>query len=248
MKINEILENGFSMMGIEADSQKIDALMTYASLLVEWNGKMNLTAITEESDIAIKHFLDSASAFLTNKVGKKVIDVGTGAGFPGLVLKILNPQIEMTLLDSLNKRITFLDEVISKTDLTQVETVHSRAEDGGKNPKYREKFDTAVSRAVANLTLLSELCLPYVKVGGYFLALKGPAADEELIAAKKTISILGGEVEGVYDAEIPMLDASHKIIIIKKVRQTPIKYPRNPAKIAKSPVEQCYNIRKKAAK
>lgn len=248
MKIKEILENGFSAMGIEADNQKIEALTAYASLLVEWNGKMNLTAITEESNIAIKHFLDSASAFLTGKVGKKVIDVGTGAGFPGLVLKILNPQIEMTLLDSLNKRITFLDEVIKKTDLTQIETVHSRAEDGGKNPKYREKFDTAVSRAVANLTLLAELCLPYVKVGGYFLALKGPTADEELAAAKKTIKILGGEVEGVYDAEIPMLDASHKIIIIKKVRQTPIKYPRNPAKIAKSPVEQCYNIRKKAAK
>lgn len=248
MKINEILEKGFSEMGIESDEKRIDALIKYSELLVEWNEKMNLTAITQESDIAIKHFLDSASAFLTGKVGKSVIDVGTGAGFPGLVLKILSPDIKMTLLDSLKKRITFLDEVISQTRLENIETVHSRAEDGGKNSKYREKYDTAVSRAVANLTLLAELCLPYVKVGGYFLALKGPAADEELQAAKKTISILGGAVEGIFDAKIPMLDASHKIIIIKKVRQTPIKYPRNPAKIAKSPVEQCYNIRKKAAK
>ena len=248
MKINEILEKGFSEMGIESDEKRIDALIKYSELLVEWNEKMNLTAITQESDIAIKHFLDSASAFLTGKVGKSVIDVGTGAGFPGLVLKILRPDIKMTLLDSLKKRITFLDEVISQTRLENIETVHSRAEDGGKNPKYREKYDTAVSRAVANLTLLAELCLPYVKVGGYFLALKGPAADEELQAAKKTISILGGAVEGIFDAKIPMLDASHKIIIIKKVRQTPIKYPRNPAKIAKSPVEQCYNIRKKAVK
>ena len=248
MKIEEILEKGFSELNIDADSKKIEALITYSSLLQEWNEKINLTAITEEDQIAIKHFLDSASALKTGRVGKNIIDVGTGAGFPGLVLKILKPEADVTLLDSLNKRITFLNDVIEKTGTKNVTTVHLRAEDGGKNPKYREKFDTAVSRAVANLTLLSELCLPYVKCGGYFLALKGPSCDEELKEAKRAISILGGDVEGIFDAKIPMLDASHKIIIIKKVRHTPMKYPRNPAKIAKSPIEQCYKIQKKAAK
>ena len=248
MKIKEILLNGGADLGIEIDNSKAEQLIQYAELLKEWNEKINLTAICDDEGIAIKHFLDSATALCTGKVGKSIIDVGTGAGFPGLVLKILKPEADVTLMDSLNKRITFLNDVIEKTSIEKIETVHLRAEDGAKKTEYREKFDTAVSRAVARLPVLAEYCLPYVKVGGYFLALKGPVADEELKEAKRAISILGGEVESVFDAKIPYSDLNHKIIIIKKVRHTPIKYPRKSALISKIPIEQCYKISKNTAK
>lgn len=248
MKIEDILFNGGKCLGIEIDNEKAEKLVCYAKLLKEWNEKINLTAITDDEGIAVKHFLDSATALCTQKVGEKIIDVGTGAGFPGLVLKILKPQAEVTLLDSLNKRIKFLDEVIEKNSIQNVKTVHCRAEDGAKKSEYREKFDTAVSRAVARLHILAEYCLPYVKVGGYFLALKGPIADEELKEAKRAVSILGGEVESVYDAEIPYTELNHKIIVIKKVRHTPIRYPRKSALISKTPIEQCYKISKNTAK
>ena len=248
MKIKDIVINGGKSLGLDICEEKAEKLFCYAELLKEWNEKINLTAITDDEGIAVKHFLDSATALCTGKVGKKIIDVGTGAGFPGLVIKILNPEAKVTLLDSLNKRINFLNEVIEKNSITDVETVHCRAEDGAKNSKYREKFDTAVSRAVARLPVLAEYCLPYVKVGGYFLALKGPVADEELKEAKRAISILGGEVEDVFDTSIPYSDLNHKIIIIKKVRHTPIKYPRKAALISKTPIEQCYKTSKNAAK
>lgn len=248
MRMNELITAGCRELDINISDEQTDKLLKYASLLKEWNEKINLTAITDDEGIAIKHFLDSATALCTGKVGKNVIDVGTGAGFPGMVLKILKPDINITLLDSLNKRINFLNEVTEKTALDGVETVHLRAEDGGKNVKYRERFDTAVSRAVANLTVLSEYCLPYVKIGGYFLALKGPVAEEELLLARRAISILGGEVEAVFDAKIPYSDLKHKIIIIKKVRHTPMKYPRKTALITKNLIEQCYKIQKNTAK
>lgn len=178
----------------------------------------------------------------------KVIDVGTGAGFPGLVLKIMKPEIKLTLLDSLNKRLTFLKEVIHKLGIEGVELIHSRAEDGGHKRELRESFNTVVSRAVAQLPLLSELCLPYAKQGGAFLALKGPAADEEIASAKRAITILGGENAGVYNAPVPGTELEHKIVIIKKVRHTPIKFPRKPGLISKTPIETCYNIPKKTAK
>jgi 16S rRNA (guanine527-N7)-methyltransferase len=211
---------------------------------VDWNNKINLTAITDETGIATKHFLDSLTAIKTGYVSGKVIDVGTGAGFPGLVLKIAKPDIELTLLDSLNKRIKFLQTVSDELSLENIEFVHSRAEDGGMNRAYRGKFDTVVSRAVANMTVLSEWCLPFLKVDGRFLALKGPLADQELADAKRAISILGGEVEDVFEVEIPFTDLAHKIIIVKKVRQTPMKYPRKPGIAAKNPIEQCYNLKK----
>ncbi len=240
--MKEILTNGFKELKLDISDAQINQLITYADLLVDWNTKINLTAICDDDGIAKKHFLDSATALLTGYVKGKVIDVGTGAGFPGLVLKILNPQIELTLLDSLNKRINFLKLVAEEIN-ADAEFIHARAEDGGRT--HREKFDTVVSRAVANMTLLSELCLPFLKVGGYFLALKGPLADEELEAARKAIHILGGEVEDIFSAKIPGTDLDHKIIIIKKVRHTPQQYPRKPGIATKNPIGSCYNLKKK---
>ncbi len=242
--MKNILQEGAKKLSLDLDEKMIDNLEKYASLLKDWNNKINLTAITDDEGIATKHFLDSLTALCTDKVQGRVIDVGTGAGFPGLVLKIAKPQIELTLLDSLNKRIKFLEEVAKELGIDGVNMVHSRAEDGGANREYRAAFDTVVSRAVANLKVLSEWCLPFLKVGGYFLALKGPLAQEELNEAKRAITILGGEVEGVYEANIPFTDLSHKIIIIKKVRQTPIKYPRKPGIATKIPIEQCYKMHK----
>ena len=231
-------------MGIGISDGQLEQLEKYGHLLQEWNEKINLTAITDDEEIAVKHFLDSLTALLTDKVNGSVIDVGTGAGFPGLVLKTIKPEIQLTLLDSLNKRINFLKATAEELSLDGVEFVHGRAEDFGMNIKYREKFDTAAARAVANLRVLAEWCLPFVKIGGYFLALKGPLADDELKDAKKAIHILGGEVEDVFEAKIPYSDLSHKIIIIKKVRRTPSKYPRKPGIAIKSPIETCYNLSK----
>jgi len=239
-----LLKTGCEKLGIPISETQLNQLEKYAQLLVEWNEKMNLTAITDTEGIAIKHFLDSISTLCTGKVTKKVIDVGTGAGFPGLVLKIMKPEIELTLLDSLNKRITFLKSVCEELGLQGVEFVHSRAEDGGANRAYRAKFDTVVSRAVANMTTLSEWCIPFLKEGGNFLALKGPLATDELDSAKRAIEILGGKVDSIFEADIPHSDLHHKIIIVKKVRQTPMRFPRKPGIAAKTPIEQCYNLRK----
>ncbi|MBQ3038217.1 MAG: 16S rRNA (guanine(527)-N(7))-methyltransferase RsmG [Clostridia bacterium] len=239
--MEEWLKNGASELGIELDNGQIQQLEKYAKMLVEWNEKVNLTAITDDFSIATKHFLDSMSAISTGYVKGRTIDVGCGAGFPGLVLKIAKPDINLTLLDSLNKRINFLGEVVGELGIDGVELVHERAEDGGR--RMREKFDTVVSRAVANMTVLSELCLPFVKVGGYFLALKGPLAQEELSQAKRAIHVLGGEVCDVYEAKIPYTDLSHKIIIVKKVRHTPMQYPRKAGIVTKNPIDSCYNLK-----
>ena len=214
-----------------------EAFFEYYKLLVEWNEKINLTAITEEDDVAVKHFLDSLNAakdFVSS--GKKVIDVGTGAGFPGLPVKIANPEIELTLVDSLNKRINFLNEVICCLNLDNVETVHSRAEDLASNLKYREQYDLCVSRAVANLTTLCELCMPFVKVGGYFVSLKGPKAPEELEQAKRAIALMGGSFEKMENYDLSDTDINHNIVVIKKISHTPTKYPRKAPKPSKEPL------------
>ena len=242
--MKDIIKNGAEQMGIMLDDKQIGQFLEYARLLKEWNEKINLTAITDDEGIAIKHFLDSMSAITTKHVNGKVIDVGTGAGFPGLVLKIANPQISLTLLDSLNKRLTVLKDITSKISVNDIEFVHARAEDGGQNAMYREKFDTVVSRAVANMTRLCEWCLPFVKVGGYFLALKGPAAYEELEEAKRMISMLGGEVECVSEIQIPFSKLKHCIIIVKKVRQTPMRFPQKKGIKTKNCGGNCYNLKK----
>jgi 16S rRNA (guanine527-N7)-methyltransferase len=245
-RMHDILSDGIKMLGLQAEEKQLGQLESYARLLVDWNTRMNLTAICDSEGIATKHFLDSMSALLTGRVSGKVIDVGCGAGFPGLVLKIMKPEIELTLLDSLAKRIGFLDAVCEELEIQGAVTTHARAEDGAR--RMRESFDTAVSRAVANMTVLAELCLPFVKVGGYFLALKGPLADEELSAAKRAIEVLGGRVEEVKSVQIPFTDLNHKIIVIKKVRHTPMQYPRKAGIAAKSPIGNCYNLKKSAKK
>ena len=231
--MKQLLKEGFAEMGIEASETAILKLLEYAKLLKIWNEKMNLTAVTDDFGIATKHFLDSASTLLTGCVSGKVVDVGTGAGFPGLVLKILKLDIELTLLDSLKKRLTFLECVLNELDIT-ADLVHSRAEDGGRT--YRGQFDTAVSRAVANMAVLSELTIPYLKNGGYLLALKGPLAEQELLDAEKAIRILGGEIKPTFSVKIPKTDLNHKIAVIKKVRQTPLKYPRKAGIVTKNPI------------
>ncbi|MCQ2448406.1 MAG: 16S rRNA (guanine(527)-N(7))-methyltransferase RsmG [Oscillibacter sp.] len=231
--MERLLQTGLAALGLPDEG--IPALLRFSDALVERNKVMNLTAITEPSEIATLHFLDCAALLtLADLKGKSVVDVGTGAGFPGMPLKILEPSIHMTLLDSLNKRIDFLKEVCADLGLTDVECVHSRAEEFAA--QHREQFDFATSRAVANLQVLSELCLPLVKVGGCFLAMKAVDSDDELEQAKKAIAVLGGKLEKVFDYPIPNTDIRHRLVMIRKVKPTPAKYPRIFAKIKKTPL------------
>jgi len=212
-------------------------LARYGALLLEKNRVINLTAITEPRDVATLHMLDCAALLnCANFEGKTLIDVGTGAGFPGLPLKILVPSLEVTLLDSLNKRVDWLSQTCEALSLDGVRAVHARAEEAGQIPEFREQFDFATARAVADLRLLCELCLPFVKVGGRLLAMKGIASDEELDAALPTIHALGGEVEPCFDYDIPLTNVTHRVILIQKTASTPEKYPRRWAKMQKAPL------------
>lgn len=220
---------------LELGDDAAPSLLRFGELLLEKNKVMNLTAITDPEDVASLHFLDSAALLtLADLKGKTVVDVGTGAGFPGMPLKILEPSIRMTLLDSLGKRITFLQEVCDELGLQNVQCVHARAEEFAE--AHRQSFDFAVSRAVANLSVLCEFCLPLVKVGGYFLSMKSVESDEELESAKKAIKTLGGQVERTADYQIPGTEVVHRVIFIKKIAETPKKYPRPFAKIKKNPL------------
>ncbi len=220
--------------GLTLDTTAIERLNTYGNMLVEWNEKMNLTAITEPQEVLYKHFLDCLLFFknVDVKSGAKIIDVGTGAGFPGMVLKIARPDIELTLMDGLNKRLTFLNAVLTELNL-EAKTVHMRAEDGGKSPDYREKYDIACARAVANLPVLCEYCIPFVKPRGQFVAMKGSAASEELEAATNAYKTLGCGKATIICENLRENEA-RAFIIAKKLSQTPPKYPRMGGKIAKS--------------
>ncbi len=232
----ELLGGALKEFNIEINDHILESFDSYAKFLVEYNEKVNLTAITAPNEIAIKHFADSASVlnFSEIKEGAKVIDVGCGAGFPSVPIKIVRPDLKLTLLDSLNKRIVFLSELCALLKI-QAQAVHARAEEAGRNAKFREKYDVATARAVANLAELAEYCLPFVKVGGVFLAMKGPQPDEEVKEAQKAVELLGGRVEDVVKYSLP--DGSGRsLVIIKKISQTSTKYPRQSAKIAKSPI------------
>ena len=231
--MKQLLQDGLTTLGLPTNG--IPNLVRYAELLVEKNKVMNLTAITEPADIAALHFLDSAALLtLADFRGKAVADVGTGAGFPGLPLRIVEPSIRLTLLDAQNKRIEFLKEVCEDLGLHDAECVHQRAEEFAAD--RRESFDLVTSRAVAALPLLCELCLPLVKVGGYFVAMKSVDAGAELDAAAHAIEVLGGAVERVADYDIPGTEVRHRAILIKKMRETGKKYPRPFAKIKKAPL------------
>ncbi len=232
----ELLTRRLDECGIAYNDEAISRLDRYAALLVEWNEKMNLTAITDPEGIVIKHFLDCALLLkhVNIPTGASVIDVGTGAGFPGMVLKILRPDIKLTLLDGLNKRLTFLNEVAKSLGL-EVTTTHIRAEEAGKNPLYREKFDLVTARAVAELRVLYEYCLPLCRIGGTFCSMKGPSAEEELKNAGKAKAILGGGKAHI-TTETLTGEEVRTFVITKKISQTPPKYPRISAKISKQPL------------
>ncbi|TCL57273.1 16S rRNA m(7)G-527 methyltransferase [Kineothrix alysoides] len=254
-----MFENDLKEFGIQlSDLQKFQ-FMQYYELLVEWNSFMNLTAITDFDEVMKKHFIDSLSivkafdymnenfdgksVFSLNDAKCKVIDIGTGAGFPGIPLKIAFPDIKVTLLDSLQKRVKFLDEVIGKLGLSGIDTLHGRAEDYAKPDKLnedktlREKYDLCVSRAVANLSTLSELCLPFVKKDGLFISYKSEKLTDELKEAGKAVSMLGGKIEGQVYFELPDSDINRNLLIIRKVKSTPAKFPRKAGLPAKEPIK-----------
>ncbi len=234
----DTLIRGISDLKIDIDSHKLEKFKIYKSLLKEWNEKVNITAIKDDEEIDIKHFLDSLTIFSTGKIteGKRIIDIGTGGGFPGVPIKIVEDSVEVVLLDSLNKRLKFLDEVIKELNLKNIRTLHERAEDLGNNQEYREMFDIAVSRAVASLNVLSEYCLPFVKLDGYFIAMKGSESNEEIDEAKKAIKLLGGKLEDKIDIKVPQSDIAHSLLVIRKISHTPTKYPRQAGKIKKNPL------------
>ena len=232
----DLMKQELNNMGVELDGYGLDRFDAYAERLVRWNNHVNLTAITEPDDIAIKHFVDCLSImkYVKFNKGDKVVDVGTGAGFPGLPLLIANPDIDVNFVDSVGKKLGFIKDVLRNNGLV-ANVTHKRAEDMGKDGNYRESYDYAVSRAVAPLNILCEYCLPLVKVGGYFIAMKGAAAEQELADAANAIHTLGGVLEKIDSFKLSTGD-SRAIIIIKKISQTPTKYPRKSKKIDSRPL------------
>ena len=234
----QLLREGLSSFPVKPTDRQLQQFLDYYDILTEWNQVMNLTAITDYEEVVAKHFVDSISLIQVTDLNRemKVIDIGTGAGFPGIPLKILFPELKITLLDSLNKRIRFLNEVIGKLELTDVEAIHGRAEDFARQKEYREQFDLCVSRAVANLSTLSEYCLPYVKKGGYFISYKSGDIEEEVKASGKALGILGGELEDVVKFSLPGTDIGRAFVKIRKIKDTSKKYPRKAGLPAKEPL------------
>ena len=233
------LENGFRELNIRINKKSIDELLLFRDMLLEWNKKINLTSITDNEEIFIKHFFDSATCMATGyiKDGFEVVDIGTGAGFPGLVLKVLNKKMNITLLDSLRKRTNYLENIVINLGLKNVEIIHGRAEEYGNKEDYREKYDIALSRAVASINVLLEYCLPYIREGGYFLCQKGPKFKDELKEAEKALKVLGGEINEVKEFILPGSDIKRNIIVIKKIYKTPAKYPRKAGKPSSNPIK-----------
>ncbi|MCR5439933.1 MAG: 16S rRNA (guanine(527)-N(7))-methyltransferase RsmG [Selenomonas sp.] len=234
----EEMKKAAEAYGISLTEGQLEQFNRYYELLVEWNKVMNLTAITEPHEVAVKHMIDSLTAYDKEYFaeGVSVIDVGTGAGFPGLPLKIFDPTIKLTLMDSLNKRVKFLQTVVDELGLQDVECVHARAEEGARNKKYREQFDIAVSRAVARLPVLCEYCMPFVKRGGKFLALKGMQYQEEENEAEKAIKVMGGSKVSTRPVKLPGLDDVRAVVEITKGMPTPKAYPRKAGTPVKNPL------------
>lgn len=234
----DLFKNGLHKLEIELTDRQIEQFVTYYEMLVETNKVMNLTAITEPKEVIEKHFLDSLSIVKAVDMTKnmKVIDIGTGAGFPGIPLKIAFPDLDMTLLDSLNKRIKFLDGVIESLGLTNIETIHGRSEEFGRNKKYREKYDICVSRAVANLSTLSEYCVPFVKIGGKFISYKAGGCKEEVDNSLIAVGKLGAVVDDILDFCIDGTDITRSLVIIEKEKNTQGKYPRKAGVPSKEPL------------
>ncbi|SNX53775.1 16S rRNA (guanine(527)-N(7))-methyltransferase RsmG [Thermoanaerobacterium sp. RBIITD] len=237
-KNKDILLKGAELLGIHMDMFHVEQFDRYYNLLIEWNNKMNLTAITEEHDVVIKHFLDSLSVFKSGKIKKdeKIIDIGAGAGFPSIPVKIVFQNFKLTIIDSLKKRTIFLNELKSYLKLKDVDILHGRAEDLGRDSLLRENYDIALARAVASLNVICEYCLPFVKKNGYFIALKGPNVEEEIYASYNALKILNSEIEDIIDINLPYTDILHKLIVIKKYDLVDIKYPRKPKAIETKPL------------
>ncbi len=239
MQIEEFsqeLKDNMKKIDINITDMQIEKFFKYMNLLIEWNKKINLTAIIEPKDIIIKHFVDCGTLLKYLNSNEKVIDIGTGAGFPGIPLKILDESLNITLVDSLNKRVNFLNEVVLNLNLNKIKIIHSRAEDLARNMEYREKFDKVVSRAVANLTTLSEYDLPFLKIKGKFLGMKSLEIEEEIENARKAIDILGGKIEKVDKFDLIDSDIGRSIVIISKKNRTPKQYPRRAGKPLKEPL------------
>ena len=239
MSFYNIMKKASDDVNMEFNEEKYNKFIKYMRLVQEWNEKINLTAITEDEEFVKKHFIDCIKAFKSDEIknAKTLIDVGTGAGFPGVPIAIMRDDLEITLLDSLNKRINFLNLVVKELDLKNVKTIHSRAEDGARKVDFRESFDVATSRAVANMAVLSEFCLPYVKVGGNFVALKGPAIEEELKNSTNALGVLGGKLKDVIEVTIEDTDLKHNIVVVSKKKECPKSYPRKAGIITKKPIK-----------
>ena len=239
-RFRELMEDGLKKLEISLDDRQIDQFYRYYSLLIEWNKVMNLTAITELDEVVTKHFIDSLSLVMAvddlDKGERSLIDVGTGAGFPGIPLKIAFPNLKITLLDSLNKRVKYLNAVIEELGLEDIVTIHGRAEDCGRDAEHREQYDLCVSRAVANISTLSEYCLPFVKVGGYFVSYKSGKIEEELNNGKGAIKLLGGKTEHVESFSLPGSDAERAFVKIKKIEHVSKRYPRKAGLPSKEPL------------
>lgn len=233
--INKLKEDA-DKLNINLTQMQAENFYTYMNLLLEWNEKINLTAIKEPEEIIKKHFIDSLTIKKHINDDSSIIDIGTGAGFPGIPLKIVSSNNKVILLDALNKRLSFLNEVIKQVNLKNLQTIHFRAEEAGKNKEYREKFDIATSRAVAPLNILVEYLLPFVKIGGKCICMKGSNIEEELENSKNAITVLGGKIENIESFTLPETDMARNIIVIRKVNKTPEKYPRKPGTPSKEPI------------
>lgn len=235
-----VLFEGAREMGFGLNEEQADTFVRYKDLLLAWNEKVNLTAIVDEQQVAVKHFLDSLAILgkINVKVHQRMLDVGTGAGFPGIPVKVCCPWINVVLLDSLKKRVLFLEDVIRQLDLGGITAAHGRAEEKGRDKDFRETFDLVTARAVAKLAILAEYCLPFLKPGGLFVAYKGPEIDEELDGSDKALEILSGTVDAVYKVNLPFDGGDRSLVVIRKTQSTPEKYPRKAGTPEKKPLGQ----------